>query len=369
MRIAHVADTHLGFSAYRRVDEATGLNQREVDLYEAFRRAVDEALAQKVDALVHAGDLFDSVRPSNRAISFAMEQLRRLTEAGIEVVVIAGNHSTPRLRETGSVFKILEHVPGVHAVYRGALEQATVGDCLVHAVPHDEAATMQAEMRRAIPDKGHKYNLLTVHAGFVGLAAYGGGEFNETLLQTSLLDNGMDYNALGHYHRHVDLDARTAYSGSTEKLSFGEAREDKGIIVVDLAKGKRHFRPLPCRPMIDLPPLHAKGLAAVELQRQASALLQGTPEGALLRLTFRELSAAQYRSLDLADLRQEAARAMHLEMRFDLSEQAPSKGSGLSIGPLEREFSSFLERFPTSGSDKDRLRTLAAKYLERREEQ
>ena len=169
MRIAHVADTHLGFSAYRRVDEATGLNQREVDLYEAFRRAVDETLRQKVDAVVHAGDLFDSVRPSNRAISFAMEQLRRLTEAGIEVVIIAGNHSTPRLRETGSVFKILEHVPGIHAVYRGKLEHVTLGDCLVHAVPHDEAAIMQAEMQKAIPNPGHKYNLLTVHAGFVGL--------------------------------------------------------------------------------------------------------------------------------------------------------------------------------------------------------
>jgi DNA repair exonuclease SbcCD nuclease subunit len=350
------------------VDEATGLNQREVDLYEAFRRAVDEALNHKVDLVVHAGDLFDTVRPSNRAISFAMEQLRRLTDAGIEVVVIAGNHSTPRLRETGSVFRILEHVPGVHAVYKGELEKVRVGDCTVHAVPHGEADSMSAEMQKASPDKDSRFNILTVHAGFVGLAAYGGGEFNETLLQTSLLENGMDYNALGHYHRHVELDHNSAYSGSTEKLSFGEAREEKGIVVLDMDKGKKQFVQLPCRPMLDLPALHAKGLSVTELQREAEAALQKVPEGALLRLTFKELSAAQYRSLDLSGLRQLASHAMHLEMRFDLSEQASSKGSGLTIGPLEREFSSFLDRYPTSGADKDRMRTLATKYLERREE-
>jgi DNA repair exonuclease SbcCD nuclease subunit len=368
MRIAHMADTHLGFSAYRKVDEATGLNQREVDLYDAFQRAVDEVIRRKVDGLVHAGDLFDSVRPSNRAISFAMEQLRRLHEAGIETVVIAGNHSTPRLRETGSVFRILEHLPGVKAVYRGRLETVELADGVVHAVPHGEAEEMQREMLAAVPEKGRAFNLMTVHSGFVGLASFGGGEFNETMLPTSLLDNAMDYNALGHYHRHVDLDGRSAYSGSIERLTFGEAGEEKGIVIADMGKMRREFVPLPCRPMIDLPALHAKGISAVELQRQASDLLRQAPAGALVRLTLRQLSAAQYRALDIAALRQEAASAMHLELRFETEEQAISKGSGLSIGPLEREFSSFLDRFPTGGADKDRLRALAAKYLERREE-
>jgi DNA repair exonuclease SbcCD nuclease subunit len=368
MRVAHVADTHLGFSAYRKVDEATGLNQRETDLYEAFRKVVDEALRRKVDALVHAGDLFDSVRPSNRAISFAMEQLRRLQEAGIGTVVIAGNHSTPRLRETGSVFRILEHLPDLHAVYRGGLERVELGDCLVHAVPHGEAEDMQRQMQAAAAEAGHRFNLLTVHAGFVGLSAYGGGEFNETLLPTSLLENGMDYNALGHYHRHVDLDQRSAYCGSTERMTFAEAGEEKGFVIVDLDRGRREFVPIPCRPMIDLPGLHAKGLSSVELQRQAQTLVRDVPPGALVRMTFRELAPAQYRSLDIAAIRQEAAAAMHLEMRFDMADEAGGKGSGLTIGPLEREFSAFLERYPTAGADKDRLRALAAKYLERREE-
>jgi DNA repair exonuclease SbcCD nuclease subunit len=367
MRLAHIADTHLGFSAYRRVDEATGLNQREVDVYEGFRRAVDAALKERVDIVLHAGDLFDSVRPSNRAISFAMEQLRRLTEAGVDVVVIAGNHSTPRIRETGSVFRIIEHLPGVRAVYRGQLEKVVIGDCAIHAIPHGDAAAMQEEMLKAEPDVGSRHNIMAVHAGFVGLASFSGGEFNETLLPTSLLDNGMDYNALGHYHRHVDVDGNSTYSGSTERLSFAEAGEEKGIVVLDPDQGKRRFVALPCRPMADLGPLVAKGMAAAELQAGAEALSRRAPDGSLVRLSICDLSPAQHRSLDIESVRRAFAHTMHLELRFEMGEQTTVMGEGLAIGSLEREFSTFLDRYPTSGADKDRLRELAVRYLHRRE--
>ncbi|HRU11914.1 MAG TPA: DNA repair exonuclease, partial [Methanomassiliicoccales archaeon] len=96
MRIAHVADTHVGFTAYRRTDPETGMNQREVDVYRAFERLVDSLIAKRPDAVLHSGDLFDSVRPSNRALSVVLEQLLRLSREGIPIVLIAGNRSTPR---------------------------------------------------------------------------------------------------------------------------------------------------------------------------------------------------------------------------------------------------------------------------------
>ena len=114
MRIAHIADTHVGFYAYRRSDPETGINQREVDVYRAFVRMVDSLIEKRPDLVLHAGDLFDSVRPSNRALSVVLEQLLRLSREKIPVVLIAGNHSTPRLRETGSVFRLFEHIEGVH---------------------------------------------------------------------------------------------------------------------------------------------------------------------------------------------------------------------------------------------------------------
>ena len=105
MKVLHLADTHIGYSAYNKLDK-NGMNQREVDVYNSFSQVVDYALENKVDLVLHSGDLFDTVRPSNRAISFAVGQLLRLSKAGIPTVIISGNHETPRLRETGSVFKV-----------------------------------------------------------------------------------------------------------------------------------------------------------------------------------------------------------------------------------------------------------------------
>ncbi|UCH71548.1 MAG: metallophosphoesterase, partial [Thermoplasmatales archaeon] len=63
MKIFHVADTHLGYSAYRKSTQE-GVNQREIDVYNAFEQFVDHVVDKKPDLVIHAGDLFDSVRPN-----------------------------------------------------------------------------------------------------------------------------------------------------------------------------------------------------------------------------------------------------------------------------------------------------------------
>jgi exonuclease SbcD len=98
MRIIHLADTHLGYSAYRKATEE-GVNQREVDVYDAFTQCIDYAIKTKPDVVLHAGDLFDSVRPTNRAITVAVQQILRLSKEKIPFVVISGNHETPKLKE------------------------------------------------------------------------------------------------------------------------------------------------------------------------------------------------------------------------------------------------------------------------------
>ena len=70
MKILHVSDTHLGYSAYRKAT-LDGINQREIDTYDAFKQFIDYAVKTKPDLIIHAGDLFDSVRPNNRAITVA----------------------------------------------------------------------------------------------------------------------------------------------------------------------------------------------------------------------------------------------------------------------------------------------------------
>ena len=108
MKILHVSDTHLGYSAYRKSTEY-GINQREQDVYNAFEQFVDYAVKTKPDLIIHAGDLFDSVRPSNRAITFALKQIIRLSKNKIPILIISGNHEQPKLVETGHIFSTVSY--------------------------------------------------------------------------------------------------------------------------------------------------------------------------------------------------------------------------------------------------------------------
>src|SRR5207249_902918 len=118
LRIAHLADTHLGYSAYGKADPETGRNQRAVDIERSFEAAISDILTRDVDLVLHAGDVFHHTRPSWSTLSHVVRQLRRLEQAGIPTVVIAGNHDTPRLRTTGSVYALLAlALPGIAFVF------------------------------------------------------------------------------------------------------------------------------------------------------------------------------------------------------------------------------------------------------------
>jgi len=111
VKLAHIADPHLGIRQYHRQTSA-GINQREADIAQAFRAAIDGVIAARPDAVVVAGDLFHSVRPSNSAIVFAFRQFQRLRDAlpSAPIVLIAGNHDTPRSVETGSILRLFEEL-------------------------------------------------------------------------------------------------------------------------------------------------------------------------------------------------------------------------------------------------------------------
>ena len=163
MRIAHLADVHLGFRQFQRLD-ASGVNQREADVAAAFRRAIDAVIEQRPDAVLIAGDLFHSVRPTNRAIIEAFAGLRRLREAlpAAPVALIAGNHDTPRSVEAGSILKLMAAL-GVDVV-----DEATRRlhypelDLSVLAVPHAAlfGERQSGEWRR---DSRARYNVLMLH--------------------------------------------------------------------------------------------------------------------------------------------------------------------------------------------------------------
>jgi DNA repair protein SbcD/Mre11 len=83
MHLIHIADTHLGLAAFNRLDPEIGLNLREKQIYDNFLKGIDEIIRQKPDVLVHAGDLFDTVKPKTRAYTTVLEAIDQFPAAGI----------------------------------------------------------------------------------------------------------------------------------------------------------------------------------------------------------------------------------------------------------------------------------------------
>ncbi|HWL40803.1 MAG TPA: metallophosphoesterase, partial [Gemmatimonadaceae bacterium] len=116
MRLVHLADIHLGFRQYQR-QTPTGINQREADVAVTLQRVIDKVIDIRPDLVLIAGDVFHTVRPPNPAILHAYIQFLRLVQSlpDAMVVMVAGNHDTPRIAETGSILSLFSRI-GINVV-------------------------------------------------------------------------------------------------------------------------------------------------------------------------------------------------------------------------------------------------------------
>jgi exonuclease SbcD len=107
MRLVHLSDIHLGFRQYQR-QTPTGINQREADIAMSLRKVIDTVIELHPELVLIAGDVFHTVRPTNPAILHAFKEFSRLTQMlpDTTVVMVAGNHDTPRTAETGCILRL-----------------------------------------------------------------------------------------------------------------------------------------------------------------------------------------------------------------------------------------------------------------------
>ena len=237
MKLIHFSDTHLGFSDLEVVNK-DGINQREADFYKAFSDVIDAILEIKPDFVLHSGDLFHRPSPSNRAISVALRELKRLEEANIPFIGIAGNHSTPKTITTASIFEIFDGFKNIYTSFSQKYEKFEFEKIAFHCLPHINDPKKTLEEIEKIENflVKNKKNILLMHCS-VG-AEYLMGEFGEWVYpkEKEAIFEKFDYVALGHWHgfgsvkghRHV------CYSGSTERTSSSDKRDDKGFVEIDL---------------------------------------------------------------------------------------------------------------------------------------
>jgi DNA repair exonuclease SbcCD nuclease subunit len=136
MKLVHIADTHLGLATSNKLD-SDGMNLREKLIYENFLAAIDRIIRLKPDVIVHAGDLFDHVKPKTRSYTTVLEAFERLQASGIPFIVIAGNHSIAKTRYTLSPFSVLEyHATDLHVAYQYRYKRVELGETIFHLIPN-----------------------------------------------------------------------------------------------------------------------------------------------------------------------------------------------------------------------------------------
>lgn len=384
MKVAHLADLHLGFRQFDRLTPR-GTNQREADVADTFRRTVDDVLEQRPDVILIAGDVFHSVRPTNAAILFLFQQVQRVHAAlpDTPIVMIAGNHDTPRSTETGTILRLYEAL-GVHVVVDAArwvpLPEL---DCAVFAVPHQALA--QPERPALRPERAYATNILLLHGEMEGLigtdptiAEYGGAVITRAELGAAQ----WDYVALGHYHVAHEVAANAWYPGALEYVStnpWGELldeahakRPGKGYLLVDLPGARVTFRPVAAaRRFIDLLPLDAAGLGPKEIDARIAERVTGAKppiDDQVVRLVVSDVARATARDLDHAAVRGYKARALNflLDLRRPVVHRTVAVGGPGKRHTLPEVVKAFLEHRPLDAElPRDEFVRLGVEYVER----
>ncbi|MBW3625734.1 MAG: exonuclease SbcCD subunit D [Armatimonadetes bacterium] len=373
MRLIHFADVHLGYRAYHRLTPS-GINQREQDVQDSFNRALYDIARLKPDLVLMAGDLFHSVRPSNLVLQRTFKALMRFRqECDAPVVMIAGNHESPRSAEAGCILRLFENVPGV-VVRDGRYEAVRLPElnAAIFCLPHrslGELSNLQIE-----PDPDSRTNLLMLHGTLEGIGhnMYDG----LTIHRSQVLGAGWDYIACGHYHLHEKLAENAYYCGSLEYTSFnpweevGKGRPPKGFIEYDTETRQVTFHESKVRALRDLPPIHADGLAAAEIMERiqgAAESVKGGLEDKVVRQVVWDVPRKVQVDLDHAKLREIRSQALH----FDLSIRLPRPKGFAPAAPtqavrrtLEQEWSDYVEGYALpAGVEREPFKTLGLEYL------
>jgi len=364
VKLAHIADPHLGIRQYHR-QTAAGINQREADVAHAFRAAVDGVLEARPDVVVVAGDLFHSVRPTNAAIVFAFRQFQRLRDAlpAAPIVLIAGNHDTPRSTETGSILRLFEEL-GVDVATDEARRLVYPAlDLSVLAVPHQALVSGTRPSLR--PEGSERHRVLVLHGEVEGVfpADRSAAEYGGALLSLAeMAPAEWSYVALGHYHVQHQVAPRVWYAGSLEYVSpnlWGELVDEaehgslgKGWLLVDLERGTAERRTVPlARAILDLEPIEAEGLPVAAVNARIMERVRAVPGGVddkVVRLRVRNIPRHVARELDHATIRalKSAALHFHLDLRRPEIQRTVGLGAPGRRQTLPELVRSYLERRP-----------------------
>lgn len=252
MKLLHFSDLHIGMENYTRLDPQTGLSTRLQDFFKTFDFIVDTAFKEDVDAVLFAGDTYKTRDPNPTQQRGFGERIAKLAKK-IPVVLVVGNHDTPNAQGKANTLDIYSVLDLENVWVSRKLEIFKIptksGYLQIVALPwlHRSDYKKVGEKLKLLYDQIDPAlpAVLLAHSEIVG-AEFGSEKgmaiVNDVTIPLPLIqDKRLNYVALGHIHKYQILSKPgdlplIVYSGSPERIDFGEEKEEKGICLVDISK-------------------------------------------------------------------------------------------------------------------------------------
>ncbi|BCL33666.1 exonuclease subunit SbcD [Nostoc sp. MS1] len=375
IKILHLSDIHMGSGfSHGRINPDTGLNTRLEDFVNTLSVCIDRALGDPVDLVIFGGDAFPDATPPPYVQEAFASQFRRLVDAQIPTVLLVGNHDQHSQGQGGASLNIYRTlgVPGFvvgdrlmthHIQTRNGKVQVITLPWLTRSTLMTRQETeglalaevnqllterlqvvIEGEIRRLDPDVPTVLlaHLMADNAN-LGAERYLAVGKGFTLPLSLLTRPCFDYVALGHVHRHQNLNKSNnppvIYPGSIERVDFSEEKEDKGYVMIELEKGNVHweFCPLPVRSFrtieVDVSKADDPQAAIVK------AIAKYDIQDAVVRLIYK-LRSEQMDVIDNASLHTALSSAHTYTIQAELLSQLarpriPELSASSSIDPME----------------------------------
>jgi len=272
IHLLHFADVHIGMENYGRLDPSTGTSSRVRDFLDRLDEVIDFGIEHEMDLAVFAGDAFKNRDPEPTQQREFAARIKRLADA-VPTLLLVGNHDMPGMAAKASsmdIFQALD-VPGVILGARpeGRVIETRNGPVFLAWMPYpsrnrllardeyqgNSIEELEMALRKVVAEilgdlalQAEAHDMPRVLAGHLAAAEAKLGSERTVMLgrdvavfTSSLAEPAWDYVALGHIHKHQDLNPGgrppVVYSGSLERIDFGEEGEPKGFCWVELERG------------------------------------------------------------------------------------------------------------------------------------
>ena len=238
VRIAHLADTHLGHRQYN-------LEEREKDIYDVLEEIGEKIIEEHADIVIHSGDLFDSPRPTTQAY-YAFKRLLSRLDGKVKFFAVLGDHDKPKIRgmPPHMLFEDQIQILGVGGTAEHQSLMVDGKEILVAGISNLSQmyrAVLAEELKRLGSLKTKcDCSVLVLHEAIDQF-------FIEEACELALTDvpKNFNYYAMGHLHARIKAShgqGELAYPGSSEIIRSDEIadwkKQGKGFYIVDLDEGE-----------------------------------------------------------------------------------------------------------------------------------